>query len=557
VWTVAHRSRRTGSDVGEVPGPAEAWPSSAWLLTGAALALPLVGLALLLAVPAWDVHWQHRPVHFWLVLVVAVLNTVVGFATGEAAARRGDLRTSLVSVALLLSAGFLALHALATPGVLRAGPNTGFEVATPVGLLLASLVAAASAQVADEASASGVRTHRGLRLAVVALLVAWALASLAGISFLDRPATPETPVVLRALAPVAVLAYGFAALRYLQLARRRRRALPAAVAVAWILLAEAMLAIVVARSWHASWWEWHVLMAAAFGAIFLAARREFRREGSVDRAFSGLYQEQTLAVMEAETAGALQELTHALRAGAPIEPVRSQLRARGLTGERVAILERSAVELQRVSGLLQGYVGERFADRLLDDPSLAQLGGRQADVSVLFADLVGFTTFSESRPPEEGMELLNTYWSAVVPAVVDRFGGFIERFAGDGILVLFNVAGDQADHAVRAARCALFIQREIGRIAAGREGWPLFRIGINSGPAVLGNVGAEERRTFTVIGDTANTAARFEAMAAPGSVLVGPLTRALLGDAVVATSLGPQWLKGKAEPVEVFQLADA
>jgi adenylate cyclase len=155
------------------------------------------------------------------------------------------------------------------------------------------------------------------------------------------------------------------------------------------------------------------------------------------------------------------------------------------------------------------------------------------------------------------MELLNTYWSAVVPAIADRFGGFIERFAGDGILVLFNIAGDQEDHAVRAASCALFIQREVGRIAAGRDGWPLFRIGINTGRAVLGNVGAEERRTFTVIGDTANTAARFEAMAAPGTVLVGPLTHALLGDAIPATPLGPQPLKGKAEAVEVFQLVDA
>jgi adenylate cyclase len=501
------------------------------------------------------VRWQHRPAHFWLVLVVAVINMVLGGATSEAAARRGDPRTFMVSIALLLSAGFLALHALATPGVLLDGPNAGFTIATPVGLLLAAVFAAASARIDDHSPAIGLPVQRRLRLAVLILLVVWAAASLAQVPLLDQPPAEEVPTALRVLAPVAILLYGYAAVRYLTLYRRQRRILRLAVAVAWILLAQAMIAIVFARSWHATWWEWHVLMAAAFGVIFLAARVEYRREGTVAGAFAGLYQEQTLAIVDRQSSDALDALTRAMRSGEPLEPIRARLRAAGFTGERIAALEQSAAELRRVNDLLHGYVGSQLADQLVSEPDLGSLGGRELEVTVMFADLVGFTSFSESRSPEEGMELLNTYWAAVVPVIVDRYGGFVERFAGDGIVVIFNTLGDQPDHAVRAARSARFVQREIGRIVADRADWPLFRIGLNTGPAVVGNVGATQRRNFTVIGDTANTAARFEALARPGQIVLGPSTYEQIRTDMAATALGPHELKGKAEPLEVYELA--
>ena len=108
-----------------------------WILAGLLL-LPLAGLVLLLAVPALDVRWEHHPSHFWLVLSVALVNMVLGVLTSEAASQRGDARLFLVSLALLASAGFLGLHALATPGVLLEGPNAGFQIATPIGLVLAA-----------------------------------------------------------------------------------------------------------------------------------------------------------------------------------------------------------------------------------------------------------------------------------------------------------------------------------------------------------------------------------------------------------------------------------
>jgi len=113
----------------------------AWL---GLLLVPLAGLVVLLAAPDADVVWEHHPSHFWLVLGAALTNAVLAASTGEAARRRGDARLVLVSLAFLSAAGFLALHALATPGVLLDGPNSGFVLATPVGLLLASALAALS-----------------------------------------------------------------------------------------------------------------------------------------------------------------------------------------------------------------------------------------------------------------------------------------------------------------------------------------------------------------------------------------------------------------------------
>src|SRR5690606_11276109 len=123
-----------------------------------------------------------------------------------------------------------------------------------------------------------------------------------------------------------------------------------------------------------------------------------------------------------------------------------------------------------------------------------------------FADLAGFTSFSERHEPMEVLTMLNEYWAAVVP-VIDACGGSIEQFAGDGVLVLFNSVADQPDHAERAARCAVAILEATSPIAE-RNGWPRFRIGVNTGPAVVGNVGAAGRQSFATIGDTTNLGSR-------------------------------------------------
>ena len=123
---------------GERAAAGTPWP---WMLL---LALPVIGLLLLFVRPELDMRWEHHPSHFWLVLLTAAGSVALAYITNVVATRQRDARLVLVSLAFLASAGFLGLHALATPGVLLGTPNAGFVLATPVGLFIASLFAAAS-----------------------------------------------------------------------------------------------------------------------------------------------------------------------------------------------------------------------------------------------------------------------------------------------------------------------------------------------------------------------------------------------------------------------------
>jgi adenylate cyclase len=519
------------------------------------LALPMAGLALVLAVPSMDLTWEHQPSHFWLVLGVAVLNVVLGLLANEAARQREDPRLFLVSMALLASAGFLALHAVATPGIVVRDRNAGFVIATPVGLLLAAAFAAASAVALDEPRAVRLRAWQApLRLLLALLLVVWAVASLAQLPPLDHAPAEERVTWVLALLPFGVLAYAFAAVRYLALWRRRRQLLPLAVAVAFVLLAEALIAVAFGRAWHTSWWEWHVLMAVAFGTILLTARNEYRRERSFTEAFVGLYTEGTLERMERRQREALRRLTETLQGGGDVEATTARLRDGGFSGEEVTLLRRASEELARVDGLLHRYLGPQLARQLHREPGFGDLGGREREISALFADLVGFTPFSEGRTATEVVSMLNAYWGAVVPAIVDGQGGVIERFAGDGLLAVFNALGDQPDHAVRAARAADAIQERTEELRRDRPEWPRFRVGVNTGVAVIGSVGSEAQRSFSAIGDTTNVAARLQTVAAPGQVVISAATLAQLGGRAIVESIGPVELKGRSQPVESYRL---
>jgi class 3 adenylate cyclase len=215
----------------------------------------------------------------------------------------------------------------------------------------------------------------------------------------------------------------------------------------------------------------------------------------------------------------------------------ARLGGEGFTAEELTVLERSARELSRVDQLFSPYVGPALAERLRREPDLAMLGGTEREVTVLFADLMGFTSFSEGRSPVEVIEMLNSYWAVAVPLLAEREGGLIERFAGDAVLVVFNALGDHPDHALRAARAGLELRDETEKI-----------------PVVVGNVGAGEQRSFSVVGDTPNVAARIQSLAEPGHVLAGPETAAWIRGHVELVSRGERALKGKSKPVELFEL---
>jgi adenylate cyclase len=528
-----------------------------WIAWLAALALPLAALVVVRLADGLDRTWRRDTAHFWLVLIDAVLAAGLGLLMSEAGRRRGDARVLLVGLACLASAGFLGLHALATPGVLLDHRSVGFMIATPVGLIIAAGFAAASSIDFDESAGAAVMRHqRTLRLGLAALLAAWAAISLIAGSPLAHAIGPErasSELVVIGVAGIAL--YAVAAGRYARLLRRRPSRVLYAIASAWILLAEALVAVAVAPSWHASWWEWHLLITLAVLVVAWAVNAEYRRPSSPLGAFTSLYLEHTIGRVDAEYADALEQLVAAHASGGATDALAEELGHRfGLSGDEWHVLQRAAGEIDRVDRLFRPYVPAQLARELELDPTRAGLGGDEREVSLLFADLQGFTAFSEQASPAAVIAMLNEYWGVIVPEVVGHEDGLIERFSGDAIMVMFNATGDQPDHALRAARAALALQRASSTLTARHPAWPRFRVGVNTGPALVGNVGTADQHSFAAIGDATNHAARLQAAAAPGEIVIGETTRLALKGIADLEPLEPFHVKGKLEPVVAHRL---
>jgi class 3 adenylate cyclase len=553
------------------------------------LALPLVGLAVLLARPELNIEWHHHLGHFWLVFATAAVSVVLAYVTNVAAGRHRDARVTLVSLAFLTSAGFLGLHAIATPGILVSTRNTGFMVATPVGLIIASGFALASVSRLAGPRADLIERHRGaVLMALVGLMVVWGAASLAGLGPLGAvsdgsdtpmlmdgppgmagmvmtPSMEETGGALSVLAMMAIAAYAIAAWHYLSIHRQRGGVLPLAVGAAFTLLAEATVAVVLSHNWEMTWWAWHLLMLVAFAVIAVGVRDEYRRSRSLTTVFGGLYSEATLARIDRWHADAIASVAAAGATGESTDAALDRLRRDGASEEEIALLTAAARELRRVDELFRPYLPSVVGQQLQRDPGVARLGGEEREVTVLFADLAGFTAFSDEHLPAEVIGMLNTYWAAVVP-VIERSGGVVDYFAGDGVLAVFNAVGDQADHAERAVKAGLAIIEAARGIATAHPTWPMFRVGVNTGRGIVGNVGVEGRHSFTVIGDTTNVAARLLTAAEAGSVVASAATWAALadraqrivsGDAIDGVALGSIALKGKRDPVDAWRVTGA
>jgi class 3 adenylate cyclase len=184
---------------------------------------------------------------------------------------------------------------------------------------------------------------------------------------------------------------------------------------------------------------------------------------------------------------------------------------------------------------------------------LASTRERSAEISVLFADLAGFTTFSERAAPEEVAAMLKRYYELAAPAIA-RFGGQIEHFTGDGIMSTFNTRGEHPDHATSAAQAGLALQREMARVGAEHPQWPRLRVGVNTGPAIVREMGGPGHVAYSVVGDSVNVGARLEAHAPVGGVLIGAETYRRLPDGAEAESMPGLRVKGKRDPVDAFVL---
>src|SRR2546422_118484 len=206
----------------------------------------------------------------------------------------------------------------------------------------------------------------------------------------------------------------------------------------------------------------------------------------------------------------------------------------------------------------RAYTPAHLAARILKDR--AALSGERKQVSVLFADVSGFTSISEGLDPEEVHALINRAFELML-AEIHRYEGTVNQFLGDGLMALFGAPIAHEDHAQRAAHAALAMQQTLSRyrdeLQATRAIDFRVRLGLNTGLVVVGAIGDNLRMDYTAVGDTTNTAARVQQLAEPGRIAVAGATQRLIAPYFETRALGAIPLKGKSQPVAAYELVRA
>ncbi len=231
-----------------------------------------------------------------------------------------------------------------------------------------------------------------------------------------------------------------------------------------------------------------------------------------------------------------------------------------LTEQARLEVERRAQEQEtlRVRATFEHYVAPAVVEGLLADSRRISLGGERQLLTILFADIHGFTKLSESLPPEQLVDVLNGYLSLAYQSVL-RYEGTLDKFLGDGVMAIFNAPLPQSDHAWRAARAALALQRQVAAYAPKLppEQRLTFRIGLHTGEAIVGNIGTHELMNYTAVGDSVNIAKRLQEGAESGQILLSRSAHALIESKVVVRPREKMMVRGREQAVEVFELLSA
>ncbi len=234
----------------------------------------------------------------------------------------------------------------------------------------------------------------------------------------------------------------------------------------------------------------------------------------------------------------------------------SPLKDAGQKTQGVAIVlddltERKKLEAQR--RLFERMVSPAVIEQL--DPNSLQLGGKRTDITALFADIRGFTTFSEHQQPEQLVKILNLYLAAMAEAVLAQ-EGTIDKFMGDAIMAWFNAPIPQPDHTLRAVKTALLIRESVEALykVLPAEAHLAFGVGIHCGDAVLGLIGTEKRLEYTAISDSVNTAKRIQENSARNQILISRDAYERVKNEVNAKFHAEMSMKGKSRPLEVFDV---
>lgn len=201
------------------------------------------------------------------------------------------------------------------------------------------------------------------------------------------------------------------------------------------------------------------------------------------------------------------------------------------------------------------FVSPAVVEQLLKDPTQVKLGGKLQEITVMFADLQNFTTISEATSPEQLLTILNMYHELIVRLIQEN-GGTVDKFMGDAVMALYNTPLEQPDHCLRAAKTALDIQAALPAFYAQFE--PQFQmkinIGLHTGQAVVGNVGATHIMDFTAVGDTVNVAARLQGQGHDGQIIISQSVYDAIIGQVNLRQIGAIQLKGRNEAIMAYEI---
>ncbi|MBP5416414.1 MAG: PAS domain S-box protein [Clostridiales bacterium] len=214
-------------------------------------------------------------------------------------------------------------------------------------------------------------------------------------------------------------------------------------------------------------------------------------------------------------------------------------------------------KLIRTEAAFARYTSPDIADYVLTTSEGQKRGGVSQEVTVLLSDLRGFTAISASLPPQDLIDLLNHYFEQMV-AIIERYGGTVIEFLGDGIFVLFGAPKDLPDHASRAVRCAIEMQNCMQEVNAWNQenGYPNLEmgIGINSGTVVVGNIGSEKKMKYGCVGAAVNLTGRLESLTIGGQILVSENTKKLIPESFEYISEDSFFPKGGINAVSYYEV---
>ena len=218
------------------------------------------------------------------------------------------------------------------------------------------------------------------------------------------------------------------------------------------------------------------------------------------------------------------------------------------------------LEKKRVLKAFERYVAPQIVKELGKDDSFeSRLGGERRDIAVLFVDIRGFTTMSESLQPEQVVDILNEYLNLTSQSIFNN-QGTLDKFIGDATMAVFNAPMDLDDYVFKAVRTAYDMRKGAEvlekKLLEQFGNSVQFGIGVNCGPAIVGNIGSEQRMDYTAIGDTVNTAARLESNAKRGEILISEAVYERVKDRIEAEQVGELSLKGKAQKILTYRLLD-